>query len=120
MTNVKYDSIFVITDRLTKYGYFLPYKEASNAEELAYVFLRTIVSNHGLPNEIVSDRGSTFVAKFWQALMAQLGTKHKLSTAYHPQTDGQTERLNQTLEQYLRCYISYEQNDWVNGYRRHN
>ncbi|KAM4057840.1 integrase core domain-containing protein [Hirsutella rhossiliensis] len=113
MTNVKYDSIFVITDRLTKYGYFLPYKEASNAEELAYVFLRTIVSNHGLPNEIVSDRGSTFVAKFWQALMAQLGTKHKLSTAYHPQTDGQTERLNQTLEQYLRCYISYEQNDWV-------
>ncbi|KAM4065521.1 reverse transcriptase (RNA-dependent DNA polymerase) [Hirsutella rhossiliensis] len=60
MTNVKYDSIFVITDRLTKYGYFLPYKEASNAEELAYVFLRTIVSNHGLPNEIVSDRGSTF------------------------------------------------------------
>ncbi|KAM4062066.1 reverse transcriptase (RNA-dependent DNA polymerase) [Hirsutella rhossiliensis] len=112
MTNVKYDSIFVITDRLTKYGYFLPYKEASNAEELAYVFLRTIVSNHGLPNEIVSDRGSTFVAKFCK-LMAQLGTKHKLSTAYHPQTDGQTERLNQTLEQYLRCYISYEQNDWV-------
>ena len=113
MTKVTYDSIFVITDRLTKYGYFIPYKEASNAEDLAYVFLRTIVSNHGLPTEIVSDRGTTFTAKFWQALMAQLGTKHKLSTAYHPQTDGQTERLNQTLEQYLRCYINYGQDDWV-------
>ncbi|KAM4064780.1 reverse transcriptase (RNA-dependent DNA polymerase) [Hirsutella rhossiliensis] len=99
MTNVKYDSIFVITDRLTKYGYFLPYKEASNAEELAYVFLRTIRKH--------------ICGQVLQALMAQLGTKHKLSTAYHPQTDGQTERLNQTLEQYLRCYISYEQNDWV-------
>ncbi|EXV01030.1 reverse transcriptase domain protein [Metarhizium robertsii] len=113
MTNVEYDSIFVVTDRLTKYGYFLPYREASNAEELAYVFLRTIASNHGLPEEIISDRGSTFTSKFWQALMAQLGTNHKLSTAYHPQTDGQTERLNQTLEQYLRCYINYQQDDWV-------
>jgi reverse transcriptase-like protein/integrase-like protein/chromodomain-containing protein/aspartyl protease len=113
MTKVAYDSIFVVTDRLTKYGYFIPYKESSNAEDLAYVFLRTIVSNHGLPTEIVSDRGTTFTANFWQALMAQLGTKHKLSTAYHPQTDGQTERLNQTLEQYLRCYINYGQDDWV-------
>ncbi|KID83641.1 pol polyprotein [Metarhizium guizhouense ARSEF 977] len=113
MTNVEYDSIFVVTDRLTKYGYFLPYREASNAEELAYVFLRTIASNHGLPENIISDRGSTFISKFWQALMAQLGTNHKLSTAYHPQTDGQTERLNQTLEQYLRCYINYQQDDWV-------
>ncbi|QLI66325.1 Transposon Tf2-12 polyprotein [Metarhizium brunneum] len=113
MTNVEYDSIFVVTDRLTKYGYFLPYREASNAEELAYVFLRTIASNHGLPEEIISDRGSTFTSKFWQALMAQLGTNHKLSTAYHPQTDGQTERLNQTLEQYLRCYINHQQDDWV-------
>lgn len=113
MTEVAYDSIFVVTDRFTKYGYFLPYKEASTAEDLAYVFLRTIASNHGLPEEIVSDRGTTFTSNFWQALMAQLGTKHKLSTAYHPQTDGQTERLNQTLEQYLRCYINYEQDDWV-------
>jgi transposase InsO family protein len=113
MTDTVYDSIFVVTDRLTKYGYFIPYKEASNSEELAYTFLKNIVSNHGLPEEIVSDRGTTFASKFWQALMAQLGLKHKLSTAYHPQTDGQTERLNQTLEQYLRCYINYEQDDWV-------
>ena len=109
----EYDSIFVITDRLTKYGYFIPFKEATDAEVLAYTVLRTVVANHGLPNEIISDRGTTFASKFWQALMAQLGVKHKLSTAYHPQTDGQTERLNQTLEQYLRCYVNYEQDDWA-------
>jgi hypothetical protein len=108
-----YDSILVVTDRLTKYGYFIPYKESSDAATLAYHFLRVIVSNHGLPDELVSDRGTTFASNFWQALMAQLGVKHKLSTARHPQTDGQTERLNQTLEQYLRCYINYQQTDWA-------
>jgi hypothetical protein len=70
MTDIVYDSIFVVADRLTKYGYFIPYKEASNSEELAYTFLKNIVSNHGLPEEIVSDRGITFAFKFWQALMA--------------------------------------------------
>jgi hypothetical protein len=113
MTNAVYDSILVITDRLTKYGYFVPYKEASSAEELAYAFLRIIVANHGLPDEIVSDRGTTFASKFWQSLTSQLGVNHKLSTAYHPETDGQTERLNQTLEQYLRSYVNYQQDDWV-------
>jgi hypothetical protein len=113
MSGAKYDSIFVVTDRLTKYGYFIPYKESSSAEELAYVFLRIIASNHGLPDEIVTDRGATFRSKFWQALMAQLGVNHKLSTAYHPQTDGQTERLNQTLENYVRSYVNYQQDDWV-------
>jgi hypothetical protein len=84
MTDTVYDSIFVVTDRLTKYGYFIPYKEASNSEELAYTFLKNIVSNHGLPEEIVLDRGTTFASKFWQALMAQLGLKHKLSIVYYP------------------------------------
>ena len=113
LTNVKYDSIVVITDRMTKYGYFIPYKEASTAEDLAYTFLRTIVSNHGMPEEIISDRDKLFTSNFWKSLMSQLGTNHKLSTAYHPQTDGQTERLNQTLEQYLRCYVNYKQDNWV-------
>jgi transposase InsO family protein len=108
-----YDSILVVTDRLTKYGYFIPYKESSDAATLAYHFLRVIAANHGLPDEIISDRGTTFASKFWQALMAQLGVNHKLSTARHPQTDGQTERLNQTLEQYLRCYVNYDQDNWA-------
>ena len=113
LTRVVYDSILVITDRLTKYGYFIPYREESTAEELAYAFLRNIVGNHGMPKELISDRGVLFTSKFWRALMGQLGVNHKLSTAYHPQTDGQTERLNQTMEQYLRSYISYQQDDWV-------
>ena len=65
MTEVIFDSIFVIIDRLTKYGYFIPYKEASNSEELIYTFLKIIINNHGLPKEIILDRGSTFILKFW-------------------------------------------------------
>lgn len=64
-----------------------------------------------MPEIIISDRDTRFRARFWQTLMNKLGTKHKLSTAYHPQTDGQTERLNQTLEEYLRSYVNYQQND---------
>jgi transposase InsO family protein len=113
MTKVQYDSVLVITDRLTKYAYFVNYLESSNAEDLAYTFLRIVFANHGMPAEIISDRDKLFTSKFWKSLMDQLGTKHKLSTAYHPQTDGQTERINQVLEQYLRCYVNYRQNNWV-------
>ena len=107
LTKTEYDSILVVTDRLTKYAYFIPYLESSTAEDLAYTFLRFVVGNHGVPEEIISDRDKLFTSKFWKALMEQLGVNHKLSTAYHPQTDGQTERINQVLEQYLRCYIDY-------------
>ena len=113
LTGVEYDSILVITERLTKYGYFVPYLEASDAEALAYTFLRVIIANHGLPEEIISDRDKLFTSKFWKSLMALLGANHKLSTAFHPQTDGQTERLNQTLEQYLRSYVNHQQDNWV-------
>lgn len=113
MTGTTYDSIWVVTDRLTKYGHFMPYKESSTAEDLAYSFLRTVVSQHGIPEEIISDRDKLFTSKFWKSLMAQLGANHKLSTAFHPQTDGQTERLNQTLEQYLRGYVNQQQKNWV-------
>ncbi|TDZ17375.1 Transposon Tf2-9 polyprotein [Colletotrichum orbiculare MAFF 240422] len=113
LTGVHYDSVLVIVERLTKYAYFIPYKESSTAEDLAYVFLRTIVSQHGLPQEIVSDRDKLFTSKFWKSLISQLGAKHRLSTAFHPQTDGQTERINQILEIYLRCYVNYQQDNWV-------
>ena len=113
MSDNIWDSIFVVVDRLSKKAYFIPTKESSTAEDLAYVFFRNIYANHGLPNEIISDRGSTFMSKFWQSLMARIGLKHKASTAYHPQTDGQTERINQIVETYLRCYVNFDQNDWV-------
>ncbi|KAK6213447.1 reverse transcriptase domain protein [Colletotrichum tabaci] len=113
LTKTWYDSILVIVDRLTKYAYFIPYLESSTAEDLAYTFLKYIISNHGLPKEIVSDRDKLFTSKFWKSLISQLGADHKLSTAFHPQTDGQTERINQILEQYLRCYVNYDQDNWV-------
>ncbi|KAF5011367.1 hypothetical protein FDECE_2512 [Fusarium decemcellulare] len=112
-SGIFYDSIMVIVDRLTKFSYYIPYKESTDAEELSYVFYRYIVSTHGLPTEIISDRGPTFAAKFWQSLMNLLGLNHKLTTAFRPSVDGQTERMNQVLEQYLRCYVNYEQNNWV-------
>ncbi|KAJ3459939.1 hypothetical protein MRS44_016012 [Fusarium solani] len=112
-TRVHYDSILVIVDRLTKFSYFLPFNEQTDSEQLAYIFIRNIVSIHGMPNEIISDRGSTLDSKFWKGLMAQLGLHPRMSTAYRPQVDGQTERVNQIVETYLRCYINYEQNNWA-------
>ncbi|KAJ3464714.1 hypothetical protein MRS44_009500 [Fusarium solani] len=112
-TGVHYDSILVIVDRLTKFSYFLPFNEQTDSEQLAYIFMRNIVSIHGMPDEIISDRGSTLDSKFWKGLMAQLGLHPRMSTAYRPQVDGQTERVNQIVETYLRCYINYEQNNWA-------
>src|SRR5436190_23848083 len=77
------------------------------------MFQKTIVAAHGIPEVVISDRGMTYTSKFWQSLTTQLGIKHKCSTAFHPQMDGQMERMNQTVEQYLRTYINYKQNDWV-------
>ena len=108
-----YDSILIITDRLIKYKYFLSYKKATFAEDLTYTFLRMIVANHELSDEIILNRDKLFTSKFWKFLMNQLEIHHKLSTTYHLQTDEQTKRMNQTLKQYLRCYINYRQNDWV-------
>ncbi|SLM35926.1 gag-pol polyprotein [Lasallia pustulata] len=113
LTKTEYDSIFVVVDRLSGFGSFEPHLESSDSEALAYSLMRNVFSRFGTPQEIISDRGSLFTSQFWQSLSDQLGIKHKLSTAYHPQTDGQTERTNQTLEQYLRCYVNYEQNNWV-------
>ncbi|MBW0587388.1 hypothetical protein O181_127103 [Austropuccinia psidii MF-1] len=80
--------------------------------DLAHLFIKNIFSNHGLPSSIVSDRGSFFVSPFWTNPCQQLNISRDLSTAYHPETDGQTERVNQILEQYLWMYVSYCQDDW--------
>ena len=107
------DSILVIVDRLTKYAYFIPTKESIQAQDMAYLVLRTLLANHQTPREIVTDRGTLFTSTFWQTLLSKLGAKSKLSTSFHPQTDGQTERTNQTLEQYLRIFSNYPQDNWV-------
>jgi transposase InsO family protein len=113
LTGTEYDSIMVVVERLTKWAYFIPFLRTAKAVQLAYVFMDKVFATHGMPDEIISDRDKLFTSTFWQSLMDLLGTKHKLSTAYHPQTDGQTERTNQVLEQYLRCYLNYEQTNWV-------
>lgn len=113
MTGVAYDSILVIVDKLTKYAYYIPYMESSNTKDLAYMFFKTVIAQHGLPTKLISDRDKLFTSNFWKCLMETMKVKQSLSTAFHPQSDGQTEILNQILEQYLRSYVNYQQNDWV-------
>jgi hypothetical protein len=102
------DSIWVIVDRLTKVAHFIPIKTTYKGSQLADLYLSRIVSLHGVPKTIVSDRGTQFTSRFWKQLLQALGTKLAFSTAYHPQTDGQTERVNQILEDILRaCVLAY-------------
>jgi transposase InsO family protein len=100
--------IWVIVDRLTKSAHFLPIKETDDIEILARLYVKEIVSRHGVPISIISDRDSRFTSRFWQSLQKALGTRLDMSTAYHPQTDGQSERTIQTLEDMLRaCVIDF-------------
>ena len=93
-------------------AHFIPCNETATAPQVASYFMDHVFKLHGLPSDIVSDRGSVFVSKFWQRLMQLLQIKSNLTTAYHPQSDGQTERVNAVLEQYLRIYCNYQQDDW--------
>ena len=107
-TTTGYDTIWVIVDRLTKSAHFLPIKETDEMNTLAQIYLKEIVSRHGVPISIISDRDSRFTSHFWKSLQKALGTKLDMSTAYHPQTDGQSERTIQTLEDMLRaCVIDF-------------
>ncbi|MBS2634099.1 transposase family protein, partial [Salmonella enterica subsp. enterica serovar 1,4,[5],12:i:-] len=106
-----HDSIWVIVDRLTKTAHFIPVNTIYTAKKYAEIYLERIVCLHGVPKTIISDRGALFVARFWEQLQLSLGTKLIRSSAYHPQTDGQTERVNQILEDMLRaCVIHYGKN----------
>ena len=105
-----YDSIWVVVDRLTKSAHFIPVKTGYKSHQYAELYIARIVSLHGIPKTIISDRVSQFVARFWEQLHAALGTQLIRSSAYHPQTDGQTERINQILEDMLRaCALTYSQ-----------
>ncbi|KAI3680701.1 hypothetical protein L6452_35475 [Arctium lappa] len=104
-----HDAIWVIVDRLTKSAHFLPIKETYSLETLARLYIDEIVTRHGVPSSIVSERDARFTSTFWRSLQRELGSQLKLSTAYHPQTDGQSERTIQTLEDMLRaCVIDFK------------
>ncbi|GJV85702.1 putative reverse transcriptase domain-containing protein, partial [Tanacetum coccineum] len=103
-----YDSIWVIVVRLTKSTHFLPVRTTDSMEKLTQLYLKEIVCRHGVPISIISDRDSKFASRFWRSLQGALGTQLDMSTAYHPQTDGQSERTIQTLEDMLRaCVIDF-------------
>jgi len=107
-----YDSILVVCNRMTKIAHFVPTTERTSAEGVARLFWDNIWKLHGLPESIIIDRRVQFVAEMIKELNCMLGINTKLSMAYHPQTDDQTERMNQDLEQYLRMFIDHRQEQW--------
>lgn len=108
-----FTTIFVIVDRLSKMAHFMPLKGTPSSTETTSAFIREVVCLHDIPSNITSDRGVQFTFRFWKALCEDLGIEHSLSSAYQPQTNGQTERTNQTPEQNLRCFSSFGQDDWA-------
>jgi hypothetical protein len=111
-TRSGFDAIAVFVDRLSKYAYFCPTTTKVGAPGVAQLFFDSVWRFHGMPRVLISDRDPRFVSRFWKSLFQICGTRLNVSTAYHPETDGLTERVNRTLEQILRAYVRYEQDDW--------
>ncbi|GKB33926.1 reverse transcriptase domain-containing protein [Tanacetum coccineum] len=111
-TSSGHDIIWVIVDRLTKSAHFIPTRATDSMETLTRLYIKEIVSRHGVPISIISDRDSHFTSRFWRSLQNALGTQLDMSTTYHPETEGQSERTIQTLEDMLRaCVIDFEAGD---------
>jgi len=111
-TKSGYDSIWVVVDHLTKVAHFIPVKTTYTSAKLAKIYMSRIVCLHGVPKGIVSDRGTQFTSHFWRQLHESLGTRLEFSTTFHPQTDGQTERVNQILEDMLRACALDHGSSW--------
>jgi hypothetical protein len=106
------DSILVIVDRFSKQGIFIPTTIHCTSEDLAIIFIMHVFSKHGVPEHVTSDRGPEFVSRFFRSLGKALDMTLHFTSGYHPEGDGQTERTNQTLEQYLRIFCNYQQDNW--------
>ena len=107
-----YTAILVIVDRLSKQAVFIPTHNTITSAELAKLFALHVFLKHGVPNHVMSDRGSEFVSHFFRSLGKALNMRLHFTSGYHPEGDGQTERMNQTLEQYIRVYCNYQQDNW--------
>ncbi|KAF8713103.1 hypothetical protein RHS03_00686, partial [Rhizoctonia solani] len=108
-----YDAILVVIDSFSKFGHFIPTTKKVTSKGLAEIFVSHVWKLHGLPVRTISDRGTTFTGKFLKALYQRLGVKPSFSSAYHPESDGQTERVNQFIEFYLRLYVAADHSDWA-------
>ena len=107
-----FDTILVIVDWLTKQAIFIPAHDTITSADLARLFVLHVFSKHGVPSHVTSDRGLEFVSNFFQSLGTALDMRLHFTSGYHPEGDGQTECTNQTLEQYLRVYCNYQQDNW--------
>ena len=108
-----YTSILVVVDRLSKQGVFIPMHDTVTSQDLARLFVTHVFSKHGVPSHVTSDRGSEFVSRFFRSLGEALDMRLHFTSRYHLEGDRQTERTNQTLEQYLRVYCNYQQDNWA-------
>jgi hypothetical protein len=108
-----FSAIMVAVDRLTKMAHFIPTTDNVNAETAAQLYMKRVFRQHGTPDKVITDRGPQYDSDLMRELFKSLGIEPSFSTAYHPQTDGQTERVNQTLEQYIRHFCNYKQDNWV-------
>ena len=107
-----FTSILVIVDRFSKQAIFIPTYDTISAPDLAQLFVTHVFSKHGVPSHVTSDRGSEFVSHFFRSLGKALNIRLHFTSGYHPEADGQTERTNQTLEQYLHIYCNYQHDNW--------
>jgi len=105
--------ILAVVDKLTKQAIFIPTPNTLDSATLATLFISHVFSKHGIPSHITSDRGSEFILRFSKSLAQALSMRLYFTSGYHPEADGQSERVNQTLEQYIRMYYNYQQTDWV-------
>ena len=106
------DAILVVVDRLSKMAHFIPTAKTAQAPQVADLFIQNVFRLHGLPKSIIFDRDQRFTGHFWQQVFAKLNVTLSMSSGDHPESDGQTERVNQILEDMLRAYVSDRQTDW--------
>jgi hypothetical protein len=112
LTSLRHNVILVIVDNLTKSAHLIPVRNTYDVTSVARMFISEAIRLHGLPKKIISDMDSRFTYRFWTSLQSALGAQLNLSTAYHPETDGKNERVNQVMEDILRMYVMDNQTHW--------